>query len=174
MARPLHLDFQRRAWDIPAAGLVLLALGLGLGGYLLAGYPALLERLQGLELRATARADLTLKQAGQRPAPTRLAPETEAALEQALRQLAIPWPSLFLAIEASKPAAVTLQAVAPDAKTGLLRLDGRARSMDAVLGYLRDLVAAPGLSGAHLLEHEYLDEGGIRFAIQAHWREPAR
>jgi hypothetical protein len=101
---------------------------------------------------------------------------TEAELKRAneiVKQLALPWDQLFLAIEAATPSNVALLGIEPNAQKQRVRLTGEGRDIHAVLAYVQELEAQPVLRDVYLLDHGTPDadpERPARFVIEAIWR----
>ncbi|MES3001256.1 MAG: PilN domain-containing protein [Pseudomonadota bacterium] len=91
--------------------------------------------------------------------PQMTAPQRQA-WEQVARQLGTPWAALLDALEAGTPADVALVAIEPDARTGSVRLQAEARTLDTLLAYAGTLGASPLFEGASLVKHETNEQDG--------------
>jgi hypothetical protein len=74
--------------------------------------------------------------------------------EAVVRQLTLPWATLFRAIEHAATRDVALLQLQPDADTRLVKLTAEARHRDAMFDYVRRLGAAKGLAGVHVVSHQ--------------------
>jgi Tfp pilus assembly protein PilN len=174
MMSVLRLDYQRPMRPFPWAGTVLLAAALAVAGVLGARYAALEGELEEVEARAAA-----LERAGRAaaaPASPRDAQALAQEIKQAdevLRQLALPWESLFRAVEACDGQDVALLALEPDAAKAMVKLSGEAKNFQAVLDYVRRLEAQPVFRHADLQSHQLQQqdrERPMRFVVLAGWR----
>lgn len=166
----LELDYiaapSRRVWP----GALLLAASLVLAGVLGVRYHDVQLELQRLE---TAGGLIDMERRPMRVIPReRLEEETRSA-EAVVRQLTLPWASLVATIEESATQNVAILQLQPDAQQRLLRLTAEARDQEAMLDYLRRLVAAPALADVHVVSHQVQSEDPrrpIQFAVQASLR----
>lgn len=79
-------------------------------------------------------------------------------VQNVVHQLALPWPALVAAFEGAASAQVAVLQLQPEAREGVLRVTAEARDREAMLDYLRSLVAASGLSDVHLLDHQVKED----------------
>jgi Tfp pilus assembly protein PilN len=163
----VELDYlappQRLLWP----GLLVLALSLALGAFLLVRYRDARQDIARLE----AESGLVLPE--RRPVRAvpkeRLDAEAKAA-EAVVRQLAVPWGALVAALEQASMRDVALLQLQPDADQRRLRLTAEARDRDAMFTYLRRLEAAPALAEVVLISHQVQLEDPqrpIQFSLQA-------
>jgi len=92
---------------------------------------------------------------------------------QVIQQLAVPWDSLFDAVEAASTQGTHLLALTPTARDRSLRLSGEAAQVDAVLDYVERLAAQPALSQVRLLGYSSVERdgaNGVSFSLTATWR----
>jgi Tfp pilus assembly protein PilN len=171
--RPLRLDYQRSHASSRAAGMALLAAAVALSFMLYTGYSDLsaeaelaadklarLEKLSGRKpaTRATGAADLSaqeMKRAG-----------------EVLERLALPWDTLFKAVESSAGEHVALLSIQPDEKRGSVSIGGEARNVDAMLEYVRRLQQSGTLRNVHLVNHQVEVQDAqmpVRFLVVATW-----
>lgn len=151
-------------------GLLLLAVSLFIAADLVLRYREAQLALQRFE------AEQGLLSTERRPvraiARERLEEHAKAA-QSAIRQLALPWAALVRTLETAALKDVAILQLQPDAQQRLLRLTAEASSLETMLGYLRRLGAAPGLSEVHLLAHQVREDDPqrpVQFTLQASFR----
>lgn len=167
----LKLDYVahgRPAW----AGAVLLALGL-MGCAAAAWHHLELDRriafqeslLSGLRHRQHAPAPIPKED------PGKLSDEVGAA-NAVIDELNRPWNALFSAFESTPHDDVAILAIEPDAKKGVVRISGEAKSLESLLGYIGNLQKVPLFHDVTVQNHQVQDqvpEKPVRFMIQAQW-----
>jgi len=87
-----------------------------------------------------------------------------------VRQLALPWGTLVLAIEQAATRDVALLQLQPDADSRLVKLTAEARNREAMFDYVRRLGAAPGLGEVHVVSHQVQRDDPrrpVQFSVQA-------
>jgi hypothetical protein len=175
--RALRLDYQHSSRPFPWLGLgmlasALLALAL-MGGY----YRELSQRIEWWETRV----DHDERQSSHRARALRPA-TAEAAREQALevqhanqvlRQLSLPWDTLFRAVESSGSKNVALLSMEPDIRKGTVTISAEAKNFDAMLEYIRQL-GKRDVFGSVLLQNHQVQQADpekpIRFSLLAVWK----
>jgi hypothetical protein len=79
------------------------------------------------------------------------------------------WLGLLDQLEGSTPEGIALSALAPDIKTGELKIEGHARSFAQVRSYIEKLEDSKGYTSILLLSHTNISAGektkGVNFAI---------
>lgn len=166
----LELDFvappRRPLWP----GLLVLAGALAVAGVLSLHYQTIQIELERLETTGG------LVSAERRPTRAvtkeRLEDEVKNA-ETVVRQLTLPWATLVETVEQASTRDVALLQLQPDAQQRLLRLTAEARHQEAMLEYLRRLMAASALVDVHVISHQVQQEDPqrpIQFAVQASMR----
>lgn len=171
----LHLDYQQnlpRRWAGPA----MLALTLG-GLILAAAYYVELDgtaagwesRLEQMERR------LGMPAHGGRPGsrePKDMVLEVNRANE-VLRQITLPWDSLFQAVESAAGKNVALLAMEPDTEKHQVKISGEAKDFAAVLNYITHLEEQAVFGPVYLQGHQ-VQQGDpdkpVRFSVLAVWR----
>ena len=163
----LELDYlvppRRAAWP----GIVVLALSLALGAWLLERYRDARQEIVRLE------AETGLMSPDRRPsrALSREQLETEAkAAESVVRQLTVPWAALVGALEQASMRDVALLQLQPVAEQRRLSLTAEARDREAMFAYLKRLEGAPALAEVHLVSHRVQEDDPrrpIQFSLQA-------
>ncbi len=167
----LALDFKQtpRHWSV--LGLLLLLIG----GAVLA-YVANTERsLTGQIELAEARMAVLAKRGKFKPMQPIDAQELQQDIRQAndiLQQLALPWDSLFKAVEANSEKEIALLSIQPDVNKHLVRIGGEAKNFDALLAYITRLEQSHILNHVYLVSHEVRTQDAekpVRFALLANW-----
>jgi hypothetical protein len=173
--RALHLDFVRPNAGARVTGTLLLASGVLTVAWVLGEFGALREELvrwQGKRedtYRLAKRAMPSLVSQG---APSRETAGALKAANQILDQLTLPWDRLFRDLEAALVPDVAMLSIQPDPANRRVTVGGEARNVSALLTYLARIDAAPGLSEAHLTQHEVRRNDPRRpivFTVQARW-----
>ncbi|MBY0579205.1 MAG: PilN domain-containing protein [Burkholderiales bacterium] len=167
----LKLDYiadGRSIW----VGMLLLALGIGVGGGALWHHIELNRKiayqealLASLQRRIPKAAPVEKRDGAQIAEETKMAHDVVVDLNR-------PWDALFKSFESTPHEDVALLAMEPDAKKGIVRISGEARSLESLLGYIADLQKIPLLREISLLNHQVQDqdpEKPVRFMIQAQW-----
>lgn len=173
--RALKLDYQRSSRPLPWLGIGVLASSLG--ALALAGiyYHSLGERIVQWE----ARVDHHEREAGRRaPRPVSAEAAREQALEvqhanQVLRQLSLPWDTLFRAVESSAGKNIALLSMEPDIRKGTVTISAEAKNFDAMLEYVRQLGKRDVFGSVLLQNHQVQQkdpEKPIRFSLRASWK----
>jgi Tfp pilus assembly protein PilN len=166
------LDFRRVADPLPWGGWLLLALSLAFAADLATTYRTQRSQLARSEAQL-ARASSAGDAAKRVPALARpISTEEMALARQAARRLALPWETLFHALEQATDRSVALLAIEPDAATRTVRITGECRDYAAVLAYVAALGRDRDLSGVHLLKHETRQEDPqhpLVFTLSASW-----
>lgn len=91
-----------------------------------------------------------------------------------LRQIAVPWDTLFREIEANTHDSVALLSVQPDVQNRVVRIAGEAKNLDALLDYIRRLGTTKALSNIFLTGHEIKAQDAqrpISFSLVAAWAD---
>ena len=92
---------------------------------------------------------------------------------EAYDRLAVPWESLFRALESTASDRISLSAIEPDPKSGSVLISGEANDFLATLDYVGRLERSGALNGAHLVKHELRPgeaQRPIVFSISASWK----
>lgn len=98
--------------------------------------------------------------------------EQVQAVNRAVRRLAIPWPSLFQALEASTNERIVILALQPNVQQREVRVLGEADNFAAITQFLAALGSQPVLQRARLTSHEIRKTGQVQFDILAEWNLP--
>jgi hypothetical protein len=128
-----------------------------------------------LERSETARGLLPAAPRAPKAIPKERLDEQFRNAEAVVRQLTLPWASLFHTLEEAASGDVAILQLQPEAQQRLLRATAEARHQEAMLEYLRRLAAARMLANVHLLSHQVqLDDPQrpIQFSVQARFEGP--
>lgn len=145
---------------------MVLALSLGLAAWLA-------ERFQDARVevaRLDAQSGLVASQRPAKPIPREKLEEEARSAEAVVRQLTLPWASIFATVEQAATREVAILQLQPDAETRVLRLAAETRQREAMFDFLRRLGASPGLADVHLVSHQVQREDPqrpIQFSVQA-------
>lgn len=105
--------------------------------------------------------------------PTRApSPEEVRVAADTLHKLAMPWQTLFRALEATASDKVSLLAIEPEPKAGTVLISGEATTYHAALDYVALLGAADALERPHLVRHERKPDDArdtVTFSVMASW-----
>lgn len=125
------------------------------------------ENLAELKRGADGAANAALAMRAPSPEEIRVARDT-------VQRLAMPWDSLFRALESTASDKVALLAIDPEAKSGTVVISGEATDYGAALDYVARLGRSGALDRPHLVRHEIArDEAQnpVKFSISANWSE---
>ena len=173
----LRLDYQRRPQSVSWSGVALLALALTAVGLTGVYYAKLNDKAAKLE----ASNDMMEQSSRSRAQGGRFDErETrEMALEirhanEVLRQLSLPWESLFQAVESSGGKEVSLLGLEPNTEKRQVKISGEAKNIAAMLDYIDRLETREVFGTVYLLNHQIQQqdpEKPVRFAVIAVWKE---
>jgi Fimbrial assembly protein (PilN) len=176
MNQSIDLDFiQAPAFSLSRfVGLRLAALVIGLAAAVITWQ---LHQSKQAELTALEAGTAQLKQV-KKIQPTvkqtnvAIAPEKLRELQETVNVLAMPWDSLFEAIENTQNKDVTLLSLEPNPKKQQLMLTGEAKNLQIALQYVAQLQKQSVLSQVFLQKHS-VDESNVskpvRFTVQTQW-----
>jgi Tfp pilus assembly protein PilN len=162
---PLNIDFCRTRkaprWIAP----VLMLVALGFCGDV--AFSFLKERSSYLK---NERAIAALDPRSYKPVRNASAEEIAAAKET-VQRLAMPWDSLFRALESAASDQVALLGIQPDPKTGTVLISGDSKDYLAVLTYVLNLSRSEALQKVQLARHEMKQDQAkvVGFSISATW-----
>jgi len=92
---------------------------------------------------------------------------------EVLRQLSLPWDSLFLTMESAAGEEVALLALEPDAEKQVVKVSGEARDFTSLLNYVTRLEAQEAFGPVYLQSHQVQlqdPQQPVRFALHAVWK----
>lgn len=178
--RAVQLDYQRSTRPVPWLGHGVLATALAALALLASHYHDLGQRIDQWEDRVAHDA----RQAGHRARalqPVSAQAARDQALEvqhanQVLRQLSLPWDTLFRAVESAGGKSVALLSMEPDIRKGTVRISGEAKDFAAMLDYIRQLGARDVFGSVLLQSHQIRQddpEKPVRFSLLAVWKAGA-
>ena len=160
----LEVDFVRRAKASPWVGRALLALALAFSLDVALSYREVRDALALNEAKAAK---------APRSAPAKQAtPEEVAAARETVDRLALPWNTLFSALESAATDQVALLGIEPDAKAGTVLISGDSRDYLAALTYVLNLSRDEALTRVALLRHETKAgdaHAAVSFDVSAAW-----
>jgi hypothetical protein len=164
----LDIDFRRLPRTSPWASRVLLLVAAAISldaGLAYRDARGIIERNREALARAPA-------------APASHASKEEVALARdTVERLAMPWGSLFGAIESASSEQIAVLGVEPDPKAGKVLISGEGKDYLAALTYVLNLSRSPALTGVQLVRHETKSDDPQRpvaFAVSAKWKEAER
>jgi hypothetical protein len=165
----LQLDFVAPRRRPRLAGIVVLAIALGLATHLVWLHRETQEKLQQIDARESL---LSASRPARVVPRERLDAEMKSALAT-VRQLSLPWPQMIDSLERASMKDVAVLHIQPDAQSRLLRVTGSARREELMLEYLRRLGATGAFTEVHLLSHQVKEDDPARpvqFSVQAAFR----
>lgn len=89
-----------------------------------------------------------------------------------IERLSMPWDALFREIELSVDEQITLLNVEPDTEKKEIRIIAEAKSLTAMLDYMKRMRTIALFKDAHLLNHQIQQQDPqrpVRFLISANW-----
>lgn len=178
--RALHLDYQRSVRPTPWLGLGVLVSAVAALALLGNHYHELGQRIALWEARVAHDERLSGHRArALRPASAQAAREQALEVQhanQVLRQLSLPWDTLFRAVESAGGETVALLSMEPDIQKGTVRISGEAKDFAAMLEYIRQLGAREVFGSVHLQNHQIRQDDPqkpVRFSLLAVWKVEA-
>lgn len=117
----------------------------------------------------------TLEEKKVRSLPTKtpsLSSEQITAINQAIKQLNLPWSDLFDAVEDSVSPTIALLRIAPDTSKQLIRFQAETKDVDQMIAYIEKLKASKYFTGVRITRHEIYEldpNRPIRFQFEAGW-----
>lgn len=102
-----------------------------------------------------------------------LTPVKAEAINRAIRQMNLPWDSLFSEIETKLTDQVSLLSLEPEASTRMLRIQGEAKSAEDMLDFVSSLDNQNFLRRATLIRHEINESDRnrpFRFVAEVLWQ----
>jgi hypothetical protein len=166
MMRPLDLDL-RSAPRRPRVADVLLLFAAT------AALGATVSLQRDADERRQAAQQVVAATPGAARGPTRSAAPPRLELDEAARQLALPWGEMLTAVESATAAEIALLSVRPAVARSEVQISGEARRYDDILNFAGRLEASPGFGRVVLTRHEVLRDNPahpVQFVLQAEWR----
>ncbi len=177
MSQQLDLDFiqtpflslTRFSW----LSLFLLAASLSVALFTWQTYQAKRIEYLGLEKKL---AEINQQQQRKLPvkqAPVSIPPEQLKQLQETVNTLAVPWNTLFEAIEQSDQKDIALLSLEPNSQKQQVVMTGEAKNLQVALAYIAQLESQPALSQVFLQKHS-IDEANVSkpvsFTVFAKWK----
>ncbi len=162
----LRLDYQRDMKPFPVAGMALLLLGIALSVWSGAQYYRLSGGIADIESRLGHREQAAAHEVHASARDMQQASEV-------LRQLTLPWETLFEAVESAAGRDVTLLSMEPDIDKRVVNIGCEAKNVAAMLGYIKRLQERQEFGSVYLLNHqiqEHDPDRPVRFSLVASWR----
>ena len=136
------------------------------------------QELHGLQWRVNEQNRQVRKAPRQTPAQHQ---DIDSRIREAnlqLQALGLPWNLLFDRLEQAASPQIALLEIQPQADKGRIALIGQARSMEALLAYVRALEALDVLHDVSIQEHVVLTEehkattttSSVAFHVQSRWK----
>jgi Tfp pilus assembly protein PilN len=164
--KKLEIDFVGRGRASPWPGRMLLALAVAFSFDVGISYQDARSSLQVNEAKIA-------KAQARSSAPAKpVSPEEVAAVRETVERLAMPWDTLFGALEAAATDQVALLGIEPDPKAGTVVISGDSKDYLAALTYVLNLSRAEALTRVQLLRHEAKSDHAqapVSFAVSAAW-----
>ena len=147
-------------WRVAMAGLILLLLAA-----LAADYFYSLNKISELRGAASIEGGVSVQSEP-------IDPEEFANVERGIHQLAIPWGTLFTALENVHTDKVILLSLDPDSEKQSVRILAETSDVYEMLGYIRALAAQPKVEHVVLVSQkagENTQVPTVRFTLEAYW-----
>lgn len=173
----MDIDFVNRPPSMGLAGMVLVLAGLGAAGWAGHTYVTGTRELEAWDAKLHDIKKMSRRTPGVITESARDSRELqqEARIANAvLRQIAVPWDSLFHEIETHTDESVALLSVQPDLQNRIVRIAGEAKNLPLLMGYVRRLGTTGALSNVYLTGHEVKTQDAQRpvtFSLVAAWAE---
>lgn len=169
----IRLDYARQSTGV--SPLMLGAIGIAALLLCLLGWHAhqLQNQLQGLEWRASAHKETSTPLTSIPPAEQERISQRMEEANRVMAELGLPWNDLFEHLEKTASAQISLLEIRPVSAKGNLRISGEARSVSALMDYVRHLEAQDAFEDVNIQEHQVESEGEqkfVAFRLQARWR----
>jgi len=175
MIPTLDIDFCRRRARIGASGAILLGVAALLwGACAVRLWHAYAENDRIRETLAVVQQHKLAQQHVTKPPPTAAARLAEKQSQAVLRELTVPWQTLFAIVEDYPGHDVALIGIDQNPAQGQIRITAEAKDPDAMIAYLKYLQTSVVLREAtlngHLVEENVAGKP-VRFQITAVWRK---
>ncbi len=173
--RSLKLKFPYRGQQIPVVDYILLFLGavlLIVAVYLLKLTMAKMTQWEAREARITQQQQ---HRKTSRTPEARISQATQQELKQAgdiLRQLNLPWETLFDSLELAASKEVALLSLQPSVASRTIRISGEARNLSGLVEYVEALEREAVFKNTHLISYKVRQDRPhrpITFSIATTW-----
>jgi Tfp pilus assembly protein PilN len=168
----LRLDYQTNS-SFSLAGAVLLAFAVAAVVLTGANYLKLSSQVTGSEAKLERNHASQNKGRMSEQGSVELAQEISNANE-VLRQLSVPWETLFHAVESSAGGKVTLLALEPDVEKHQVKINGETKNFKSLTNYITQLQGQEVFGSVYLQSHQVQQQDPdkpVRFSLLATWRE---
>ena len=167
-----RIDFANPAKPSSRTGVALFALGAVLAGIAVMEDSSSRDALaQSQERLERARASYKRAEKARTPRPTVEPPELKQSGD-IVRRLTLPWGQLFDALERADNDKIALLAVEPDAEKTRLRLSGEAKTVSALVDYMKSIDNKGGVADLRLMTQQIKQNDAqrpIEFVLEASW-----
>ena len=164
------LDLSDRSKRVPVLGITLTILGLTLVAIVLASYFDSVSKLATIN----GETNNQFETSDSKPHSS-LSPEETDSIQKSVNQLAIPWGTLFSAMEAISTDKVVLISLEPDADKRSVRIIAEAPDVYEMLKYIRALSSQPQIDKVYLVNQKTGDDQQdqpVRFTLEGYWARP--
>lgn len=164
----LEVNFVGRGRASSWAGPVLLALAAAFGIDVALSYKDSRTALQANE------AKLAQGQARRGAPPRTISAEELTAVRETVDRLAMPWNTLFGALESAASDQVALLGIEPDPKAGTVLISGDSKDYLSALTYVLNLSRVESLGRVQLVRHETKaqdPQAPVSFSVSAAWNK---
>ncbi len=168
----LHLDYHRNTKP-PMAGAILLLISIAAAMLAWGQYHRLTSGIDAWEDSRKKLEKVSGKQAQGNAQDARGPFQDMKQANEVLRQIALPWEKLFLAVESSTDPEVTLLSMEPDVEKHTVNIGCEAKDIGAMLNFIKRLKERQELGSVYLQSHrvqEHDPEKPVRFSLIALWR----
>ena len=174
--KPLQIDFAhdgapRAGWS--GLGIGLLFAGVAAAAFALWELGGTQRSLAEANERAALLAQLARPTSRTAPPEPVVPPSQIASINEAIRQLNLPWSELLRIVEERTPKQIALLSLEPDARKNELRIWAEAKTPEDMTAFLKTLQAEPRLAEVALQKHENNDKDAnrpYRFQLITRWR----
>lgn len=175
--RALTLDYRRRP-TVGWAGVAILAAGVAAAALLGSEYRKMLDAQSAAEIGLHRFAAAERK----KPIVARPADDTrqlDLEIKRARRllsELSMPWNDMFSSVESVDMRHVGLLGVETDLDRRVVKVDAEAKSIKAMLNYVRAMEMRPTFADVYLYSHQIQLQDAqrpVRFVLTARWRDHA-
>lgn len=173
--RALSLDYLQTKTTSKLTGFLLLLIGISIAVAIGLQFRTINAALTVAEEKTGHLEKLLQRNTGavtqSKPSPGTLDEVKQA--NEILQKLALPWEGLFKSLESSNTDKIALLAIQPDVTKQVMKLNGEAKDLNAMLDYIKQLQQDKILANISLLTHEINlrdPEKPVRFTLSATWR----
>ncbi len=168
----LQLDYRRNA-RLPMPGLILLSISIVLSILVWDYYQGLTLKIEDWEDSLNRFEQASGQQVKGADLDARGASLDLKQTSEVLRQIMLPWESLFQAVESAIYPEVTLLGLEPDLEKHTVNISCEAKDMGAMLKFIKRLKERQEFGSVYLQSHQIQErdpEKPVRFSLIAFWR----